>query len=185
MELSITTCPNSGHRQVAIIAKDFAITDPTMSECGRFQVDPETEYGVDRRIARTLAQLNRLLRGGAATSYADATDHIPLLKYIEDLEASEDSTGCDDSLTVVSRSAAKVLFRETRTLNQQPAIPAQRQYLAAGGNRCPQCQCPDISGEFVEVNDAAATQTVHCLRCNAIWDDQYRLTGYELTEEGS
>ena len=33
--------------EIGFLHDDIWITDPTMSECGRFSVDPKTYYGVD------------------------------------------------------------------------------------------------------------------------------------------
>ena len=38
--------------------KDFSITDPTISECGRFDVDPVTYYGLTAEQAHALTVLN-------------------------------------------------------------------------------------------------------------------------------
>jgi len=38
--------------------KDMFITDPTQSECGRFEVDPDAYYGINEVQAKTLALLN-------------------------------------------------------------------------------------------------------------------------------
>lgn len=184
MEVIITT-NHDGKQQVAVVAKGFEITDPCLSECGRFTVDPEQEYGIDPRLALAMTALNRVLRGEAATSTGDARQLIPLLALIENVALTEDATGCDASLTVVSHGAAQALFDEARLLNGQSPIASQRKHVESAGLYCPQCGSQDISGEGVEVDEEGATQEVTCSACGAAWDDHFRLIGYELIEEGS
>jgi hypothetical protein len=42
----------------------MAIHDPFLSSCGRFEVDPEAEYGIPDDIARLLVGINAYLKSG-------------------------------------------------------------------------------------------------------------------------
>lgn len=65
----ICTKNEDGCAQVAIVVKDFEITNPLISECGRFEVDPVETYGISLVLATALAHLNEtLLAEGLAAS---------------------------------------------------------------------------------------------------------------------
>lgn len=184
MKLEVVEDPVTGVPQVALLVDEFYVFDPNRSTCGRFTVDPLTEYGIDPRAADALIRLNRLLQDEPATGKSEAAGNVPLLEYITRLEASEDSAGCDPSLTVVSRQAARQLFDEARALTGNPPIATQRLYLQKGGNTCPQCGGCEIIGHAVEVAGLQAVQEVTCNDCGAAWEDNYRFVGYTLTDEG-
>lgn len=57
----IFTKNEDGCAQVAIVVKDFEITNPLISECGRFEVDPVETYGISLVLATALAHLNETL----------------------------------------------------------------------------------------------------------------------------
>lgn len=70
--LKITKTLDNEHDQVAVEVGDFDITDPFVSECGRFEVDPHQAYGIDPKLAELLNALNCYLRGESAVSETDA-----------------------------------------------------------------------------------------------------------------
>lgn len=45
--------------------KDMFIFDPFISECGRFEVDPVTTYGISHADAKALRELNELIEEAA------------------------------------------------------------------------------------------------------------------------
>ena len=60
----------------------------------------------------------------------------------------------------------------------------KKQYVEAGGTRCPICRSDQIEGESVQAFYAGeATQEVSCLDCHAEWVDCYTLTGMILRED--
>jgi len=60
----------------------------------------------------------------------------------------------------------------------RPVWATDEEYLAYGGNHCPACGDPDISGDEVTVDAGYAWQEVTCNACGAEWTDQYKLVGY-------
>lgn len=52
---------NVGQPKLALAIDDYEIADPTISPCGRFNVDPRIAYGLTARQVRVLARLNVLL----------------------------------------------------------------------------------------------------------------------------
>ncbi len=48
--------------RIAAVIEGFEIVDPTISECGRFEVDPEECYGMPRGIAAMLLLHNSIVR---------------------------------------------------------------------------------------------------------------------------
>lgn len=57
-----------------------------------------------------------------------------------------------------------------------------QEYVAKGGCVCPICGHHDVSGGFVSIDIAVASQDCSCDECGATWTDKYSLTGYKLTE---
>jgi len=53
-----------------------------------------------------------------------------------------------------------------------------KEYVKQGGVVCPNCGSHDICGESIEVNSGGAFQTISCNDCEAVWVDNYKLTGY-------
>ena len=45
---------------VTVSANDFNVFDPRSSECGRFQVDPQEEYGISGEAADLIRAHNRM-----------------------------------------------------------------------------------------------------------------------------
>ena len=60
-------------------------------------------------------------------------------------------------------------------------MKSQAEYIKTP-NTCPNCGSHNIEGQSVEIIDDTAIQEVVCLDCEAVWEDIYKLTGYELTE---
>ena len=53
-------------------------------------------------------------------------------------------------------------------------------YVFKLGLMCPNCGTNNIEGlDSVAVQEGRATQSVICNICDATWDDQYNLVGYE------
>lgn len=48
--------------RIAAVIEGFEIVDPTISECGRFEVDPEECYDMPRGIAAMLLLHNSIVR---------------------------------------------------------------------------------------------------------------------------
>ncbi|MAY34740.1 MAG: hypothetical protein CMN84_01435 [Spongiibacteraceae bacterium] len=59
--LKIDTDPTTNLAVFGIEVNDFFITDPSLSECGRFNVDPQATYGVPADWANALRWLNKTL----------------------------------------------------------------------------------------------------------------------------
>ena len=60
----------------------------------------------------------------------------------------------------------------------QPDDERQLLYLQGQGARCPACGSEDIMGGSVDIVGSEASQAVHCLGCDARWQDLYRLEGF-------
>ena len=60
----------------------------------------------------------------------------------------------------------------------QPDDELQLRYLHSQGVQCPVCSGDGIEGESVDIVGSAASQAVHCLTCDARWQDLYRLEGF-------
>lgn len=113
------------------------------------------------------------------TTDSAAATLAELLSLIEVLRETEDSAGCDESLTVVGRPETQALFEAASRVRADMQDLPQVTYLQSGGTRCPSCGSHDITGESVEVNEGTATQEVSCLACEAEWVDMYRLVGFQ------
>lgn len=74
--LKITKTLDGKFEQVAIEVDDFDITEPFVSECGRFQVDRHRKYGIEPKFAELLNSLNCYLRGESAVSETDAEQQL-------------------------------------------------------------------------------------------------------------
>lgn len=44
---------------------------------------------------------------------------------------------------------------------------------------CPICNCDQVSGGFVSVENGQAIQNIDCDECGAYWTDVYKLTQYD------
>lgn len=55
----------------------------------------------------------------------------------------------------------------------------EEEYLACGGGQCPFCRSTDITGDTIEVDGTTAWQPVVCNECDAEWQDNFNLTGYQ------
>lgn len=53
--------PETGRARFGFSVNDMFITDPKLSECGRFEVDPAATYGLTATDVAQLEQVNRLL----------------------------------------------------------------------------------------------------------------------------
>jgi hypothetical protein len=62
-----------------------------------------------------------------------------------------------------------------------PDIPEQvRDYLAAGGVRCPVCKSENISGDEWGSDAGICWQKVHCEDCGSEWHDEYQLVNITI-----
>lgn len=54
-------------------------------------------------------------------------------------------------------------------------------------NCCPitSCQSTMIEGGSISIEGKIAVQEVSCSQCEAVWEDTYTLSSFELTEEPS
>lgn len=75
---------------------------------------------------------------------------------------------------LVKRGPVALLPLEKRT-----HIMSQAEYRACGGQKCPNCQSEDITGEEVVIDAGTATQGMFCGECEADWTDQYALVSYD------
>ena len=60
----------------------------------------------------------------------------------------------------------------------------EKKYLNCS-HKCMICGSEDISGGFIEINEAGAWQEVRCNDCGAVWNDTYTLTGVDLLDDGN
>ena len=181
MKFDTVKTPDGEHKQVAVVANGFAITDPTVSECGRFDVDPMSTYGIKPRVALALKLLNAALREEPPLSN-DPAQFMGLVGTIDALVDSASEEGCSDDLTVVSANLVKALQARVEAMRSHD--PKQQAYLDKHGQRCPQCGSDAIEGHSVAVDNLTASQEVTCNSCGAAWNDLYSLQGFELLEEG-
>lgn len=61
LRLKIDTDPTTNLAVFGIVVNDFLITDLSLSECGRFKVDPQATYDVPAEWANALGWLNKTL----------------------------------------------------------------------------------------------------------------------------
>ena len=62
----------------------------------------------------------------------------------------------------------------------------QAEYLKHGGLLCPSCRSGNISaGETFEADTVEGWRNVHCNDCKTMWQDLYKLYGYEIIFEGT
>lgn len=66
----------------------------------------------------------------------------------------------------------------TYKADTRPVWATDREHVANDGDRCPNCGCTEITGQFVETGGGAAQQEMSCENCGAEGEDQYKLTGY-------
>lgn len=59
-----------------------------------------------------------------------------------------------------------------------------KEYVAAGGCRCPVCRSDNVVGESIGIEGRDAVQEVRCSDCGACWNDVYSLQGYDNLERG-
>ncbi len=57
-----------------------------------------------------------------------------------------------------------------------------RQYVKDGGVKCPGCGWSDLEGGFVEVQEGAAFQPMHCTNCGREWMDIYHLVNISIDD---
>jgi len=57
-----------------------------------------------------------------------------------------------------------------------------QEYINNGGNKCPCCGSKNISTQDqIQVDSDNTWQEVYCNDCEAIWNDIWKLAGYEIT----
>lgn len=61
LSLKIDTDSTTNLAVFGIVVNDFFITDPSLSECGRFKVDPQATYDVPAEWSNALCWLNKTL----------------------------------------------------------------------------------------------------------------------------
>lgn len=49
-------------------------------------------------------------------------------------------------------------------------------------NDCPACGSDNVEGQSVDIDSYGAQQEVMCSACNAVWSDDYTLTGARAIE---
>lgn len=58
-----------------------------------------------------------------------------------------------------------------------------KQYLHAGGSKCPVCRQNDISHEgHMDGDGNSGWQKTICEKCGASWYEEYKLVGYSMLE---
>lgn len=60
---------------------------------------------------------------------------------------------------------------------------AAKEYVAAGGNRCPFCKSTNVTSDSLDADGSTATANCDCLDCGEEWVDTYTLTGVEQSDE--
>lgn len=61
LQLVLTTPGGEDLVRIGLVINDFEISDPFLSECGRFPVDPLDAYGLTGEQSEGLIQINALL----------------------------------------------------------------------------------------------------------------------------
>lgn len=59
--VELGTDPTDGTPKMGYVINDMFIHEPTVSECGRFEVDPQEAYGLSPGDVEALARLNQAL----------------------------------------------------------------------------------------------------------------------------
>lgn len=59
---------------------------------------------------------------------------------------------------------------------------SNEEYVAKGGNCCPNCGSTQLTGGPISVDGIQAIQEVFCNNCGASWADVYDLVGYTEME---
>lgn len=62
--------------RLALSINDMAFTDPALSECGRFTVDPQTTYGLDPQKLEAFNALGTLLKDAVQIALDAGCAHI-------------------------------------------------------------------------------------------------------------
>lgn len=57
--------------------------------------------------------------------------------------------------------------------------PKQKYYLDNAGNICPYCHSGNIEGGSFETDSGVASQKMDCNDCDAEWEDNYDLIGFQ------
>ncbi len=60
---------------------------------------------------------------------------------------------------------------------------SDQQYVRLKGVKCPFCQSDEIEGHSFDVDENGAHQEISCQNCNAAWTDDYKLSGYTVTDD--
>lgn len=83
-KFSVPVClgadPTTNRARFGFSINDMFIFDPTVSECGRFEVRPDDAYGLSETDVSQLAELNRLL--DVATHAAVEAGHEAVRKAL-------------------------------------------------------------------------------------------------------
>jgi len=58
-----------------------------------------------------------------------------------------------------------------------------KQYVQAGGVKCPFCGSEDVEGGSMDVDTGYVSQEVTCLECDSTWNDLYKLIDVVEIEE--
>lgn len=61
---------------IGIVVNDMHIFDPFQSECGRFEVDPVSAYGLTIEDAHALRELNKLVENATQAALSAGCRHV-------------------------------------------------------------------------------------------------------------
>ena len=64
----------------------------------------------------------------------------------------------------------------------RPELMAASEYVANAASRCPLCHRDDISDDN---NENGNERVYTCTNCGSRWQNEYRITGYQLLSEGT
>jgi len=113
---------------------------------------------------------------------------------IDELEAVESALGenapmgmAAEALKAGAAPAAAKDASKAAVSQWAPAmgVMTDEQYLARRGRVCPSCGGSNLSGAGrPDTENCTAWQKISCDDCDATWNDQYRMTGYDYLEGG-
>lgn len=106
---------DSGAPLVGLLINDCVITDPTLSECGRFVADPVATYGLDAQKLRVLKALNQVLSDAVQQGLDAACAHIQSQLGIEAGDAAGEFFAAGAALNAVTSALGDYLVMEVKS----------------------------------------------------------------------
>lgn len=114
---------------------------------------------------------------------------------LEELEAVESALG-ENAPMAMAAEALKAVAPEPTKAATRPKAPSTRwspamgpmtdeQFLARHAQHCPSCGSTNLRGDGrPDTENGTAWQSIKCEDCDARWNEQYKMTGYDYLEGG-